>query len=212
MKALRARNWSPLLTGGIVAYFAAVTFSVIADRGVGLRPIEVSSSPLGVANGELVRLLSSGLVVAGKLPLVQIGATALVAVALVRRAGPGAWWGAALSGHIGSAAVAYLVIAVAIAAGTSSAEAVAHHPDFGISAVAFGTIGALAVLTIQRLGRPGHTRGDAWLAGLCLATIAISIPASVSWYGIEHPLAAAFGAAFMLLRGRRRTAAEPVVD
>jgi hypothetical protein len=176
-----------------LAYWVFVL--VWGTDGTVIHPAALGSSPTSVANGELERLLSSALVVEGPLPLAQVGLGAGLTWVVMRRHGPRAWWGAALTGHVGSALVAYAFIALAVAAGMAP-DRIEDQPDFGISAVLAASAGALAAGALRR--------GERGLAFACLAGLAIMVALSVDWYGVEHPLAFALGAAFLTLYERRR--------
>ena len=120
---------------------------------------------------------------------------ALAAFAVIRAYGAVAWWGAVISAHVGSALAAYAVIGVFDAFSVESAERVARDLDYGVSVVLTGSLGALFAGALMR-GR----RAVAVAAALGLVAI---LPLSLDWYGIEHPLGFAFGAAFMTWWERR---------
>jgi hypothetical protein len=193
---VNARRLDRALIALAVAYYVVVLVDVILRRDTGLiHAADLGSSPTDVAKGELERLLSSALVVEGPLAIGQIALTAGLTWMVVARHGPRAWWGAAVSGHVGSALVAYALIALAVAAGLTP-DRVEDQPDFGISAVLAATAGALSAGALRR--------GDRRLAFACLAGLVIVVAISLDWYGIEHPLAFALGAAFLTLYERRR--------
>ncbi len=203
--AARRRVVDRVLLGALIAYFAIVAGVAFLDRDLELlHPAStLGSTPVSVANGEVERLISSGLVVNGPVAAGQLLLLALVAFALVQREGIRAWWGSAIAGHIGSALIAYAAIAIALALGETSAERVSDRPDFGISCVFAGTLGGVFAGSVLRLRRR-HTRREAVIAGVCVAALLAIVPASLGWYGVEHPLAFALGAAFVFrYRGRR---------
>jgi hypothetical protein len=174
-----------------IAYFAAVALGVLVDWDPG----GLAASPAHLAHGEAWRLLTSALAVEGRLPLVQAALAALAALAVVRRHGAPAWWGAVLSAHVGSALVTYALIGVFDAFGVETAERVGREPDYGVSVVLTGSLGALFAGALVR-----RRRGVAAVAALGLLAF---VPISLDWYGIEHPLGFAFGAAFMVWWERR---------
>ena len=200
-----ARQVDRALVALALVYFAALVL-ILVWPGLfgGIDPGDVASMPLSVARGQLERLLSSGLVVDGDLPLAQIAVAAAIAALVVARHGIRAWWGAALSGHVGSALVAYAVIAVALAAGWAQAERVTDRRDFGISCVVAGTVGALFAGALLRIRDGSGTRADRLIAAAALAAFLVVLPFSFDWYAIEHPVAFALGAGFLLLTARRR--------
>jgi hypothetical protein len=132
-----------------------------------------------VADGELWRLLSSGLVVDG-VAAPQIALTALAAFVAIRAAGPAVWWASVLVGHVGSALLAYAIIGIAIELGSDGARAAADDPDFGISCVLGATLGVLFASGSKVVGAVGFV---------------LLLPFSLDWYGPEHPLSFALGAA-----------------
>jgi hypothetical protein len=141
-----------------------------------------------VADGEVWRLLTSGLVVDG-IAAPQIALTAVVAFVVVHRQGAMIWWAAVLVGHVGSALLAYAIIGIAILLGSDGAQAAADDPDFGISCVLGASLGALFASGYRVLGAVGF---------------ALLLPFSLDWYGPEHPLSFALGAAVCLRASRSR--------
>jgi hypothetical protein len=146
----------------------------------------LDSSAEAVAHGEVWRLLTSSLVVEGP-AAPQIALTALVVTAVIQLEGAFVWWCAAVIGHVGSAAIAYAVIGLAIALGSASADAAASDDDFGISCVLGASIGALFA--------SGLIRRDRTLVAIALFGLLVLLPFSLDWYGPEHPLSFALGAA-----------------
>jgi hypothetical protein len=174
-----------------IAYFAAVVVGVLVDYGTDA----LASSPAFVAHGELWRLLTSALIVEGDLPLLQVAIAGLAAFTVIRTFGAVVWWGAVICAHLGSALVIYGVIGALDALGAESAERVADDLDYGVSVVLTGSLGALFA------GALGRGRRD--VAVLALAGLLVFLPLSLDWYGVEHPLGFAFGAAFMAWWQRR---------
>ena len=174
-----------------LVYFLAVAVGVVFD----LEPGALGSSPARLADGEVWRLLTSALVVDGRLPLAQVALAAVTAFAVIRTAGALAWWGAVVSAHVGSALVTYAVVGLFDALGARGAERVGHELDYGVSIVITGSLGAL----FAHAWRHGR-REVAALAGLGLLAF---LPLSLDWYGIEHPLGFAFGAGFLAWWERR---------
>ena len=154
------RSWrSAALSAAAAAYFVAVAvLTATADTS------DLQSSADQVADGELWRLFSSGLVVDG-VAAPQIALTALAAFAVIRLQGPAVWWAAVLVGHVGSALLAYAIVGIAIALGSGGAEAAANDPDFGISCVLGASLGS-AVRERLAGGRRGGLRALAVLARL----------------------------------------------
>jgi hypothetical protein len=174
-----------------IAYFAAVALGVVLDLG----PEGVAASPAHLADGDAWRLFTSALAVEGRLPLAQVALAALAAFVVIRAYGAVAWWGAVIAAHVGSALAAYALIGIFDALSVESAERVGRDLDYGVSVVITGSLGALFAGALMR-GR----RGIAAAAALGLVAM---LPISLDWYGIEHPLGFAFGAAFMVWWERR---------
>jgi len=137
------------------------------------------SSAEAVGDGRVWLLLTSALEPQGPYPLLQLAGAAVLSGVLIARAGARTWACAALSGHVLSAVVVYALM------GLAGAGAAAAEPDYGISCVVGGTVGGLLV----------SARGSRLaLAAGALGAVAL-IPGTHGWYGLEHPLSIAFGAA-----------------
>lgn len=149
---------------------------------------DLQSSADQVADGELWRLFTSGLVVDG-VAAPQIALTALAAFAVIRLQGPAVWWAAVLVGHVGSALIAYAIVGVAVALGSGGAEAAANDAGFGISCVLGATLGALFASGWRVVGAIGFV---------------LLLPFSLDWYGPEHPLSFVLGALVVGIAGRLR--------
>jgi hypothetical protein len=146
----------------------AAAYFVVAAIGVYL-----PASADDVAHGRVWLLLTSGLEAADPWPLVQVAVAAAIAVLMIVRTDAWTWWRAALAGHIGSALIAYALIAAA------GAHEAAQTADYGVSCVLGASFGAaLAIPGLRLVG----------LAG----TLALA-PLSFGWLGIEHPLSIALG-------------------
>ncbi|MDA0138701.1 hypothetical protein [Solirubrobacter deserti] len=156
------------------AYFVTAAVGIVAP-----------ASAETIARGRIWLLLTSALAAQGPMPLAQVALTAAVAGLVVGRLGARAWWRAAFVGHVGSALIAYALIAFA------GAERAAATPDYGVSCVLGASFGAL--LTVN-----GRVR----VLGIA-GTLAL-LPLSSGWIGLEHPLAVVLGAA---VTARARAAA-----
>jgi hypothetical protein len=188
---------SKLLTAAAVAWLAAVALIQIAQPD--LSPARLGASPDAVADGELWRLLSSSLIVDSDLPAVQIAVLAAATAVVLVRHGPVVWWLAALIGHVGSALVAYGLIAVAAGLGSDSADRFEDDWDYGLSCVLAALAGVLFAGALRRLrdGR-GRARDVVLMAATSLGLLAWLV--TIDWYGDEHVLAFALGAGVLIAR------------
>jgi hypothetical protein len=172
--AARTRPIERVLAGLAGAYFAVAAVGPV-----------LPASADAVGRGRVWLLLTSALAAQGPLPLVQVGVTAAVAALAITRAGTTAWWLATLAGHVGSALIAYALIAVAGAAHAAAT------PDYGVSCVLGASLGVL--LTV---------RGDRLATAVGVIGSLALLPLSFGWIGLEHPLSIAIGASVALTRRR----------
>ncbi|HST43437.1 MAG TPA: hypothetical protein VLK58_28180 [Conexibacter sp.] len=195
-----------LLTLAAAAYVVLV--AAIELLGLGLSPDELGSSPDSLVSGEVWHLLTSALLVDGEVPLFQLALLAAVTAAVILRHGPRIWWAASLLGHVGSALLAYVAIGIAIALGDGAADAISDDWDYGVSCVMAAQFGVLfaGALLHRRRGRGDAV--DLLLIGAACVAFAFYL-ATIDWYGIEHPLAFAIGAAVLLVADRRAPSARP---
>lgn len=103
------------LTVAAVAYYAAVIVFTILVRSGDLSASGIDSSADELADGQVLRLLTSVIAVEGPLAVPQIALGAFVAAVVIRREGAAVWWVAALVGHVGSALISYAIIDLASA-------------------------------------------------------------------------------------------------
>ena len=163
-------------------------------------PDLLASTPSGVARGDLPGLLTSALVVAGA-PFAQILGTAVTAVLVIRRLGARVFWVTALVSHVGATLIAYLGVGVLWLVTRGSVDPVVDQPDYGISCVWAGAVGALlAALLAER--RPRTLAAVATGVGLLLALV----PPAEGLAAVEHGLAFVLGALTAGLLTRRRAA------
>jgi hypothetical protein len=174
------------LTALAALFLAAVVAATLLERSGSLSIGALEASADLVAAGEVWRLFTSARVVEGPAGP-QLAATVVAVALAIRLAGATLWWLAALVGHVGSALVAYAIIGIAVALGSGGAEAAADDPDYGISCVLGATLGVLFAFGVRRR-RPVLT------AVAALGLVAL-LPFSIDWYGPEHPLSFALGAA-----------------
>ena len=193
----RPRAPERLLTALAVAWLAAVALIIVT--GAELTPAEVAASPDTIAAGDLWRLLTSALIVASGLPLLQVALVGAATVVVLARHGAIVWWIAALVGHVGSTLIAYAIIAVAVALGSGSAERATDDWDYGISCVLAALAGVLFAGSVRRLRAGPRDRDDVALLAVTSVGLLVWI-ATIGWFGIEHPIAFALGAAILVTR------------
>src|SRR5690242_5276623 len=125
---------------GVVAAIGWLAAS-LALTVAGADPHAFASTASGVAHGRLWTLLTSGLPVS-QYPYAELAGCALaVAVALALLGGV-RFWIVALASHVGSALVVYAGIGAIWLVAPHVVADIAVEPDYGISAVWLGTIGA----------------------------------------------------------------------
>ena len=162
-------------------------------------PAALASTANGVAQGRVWTLFSSALPVS-RYPVAELAGCALTVAVALRVLGGVRFWAVALASHVGSALIAYAGIAVLWLLSPAAASDAAEELDYGISAVWFGTIGALAVALHDR----GRRREGLVLAGTAVA-VAVALIAFSGWLAVvEHLLALGIGATVAGTLERRR--------
>lgn len=167
-------------------------------------PDLLASTPSGVARGDLEALLTSALVVAGA-PFAQILGTAVTAVLVIRRLGARVFWATALAAHVGATLIAYLGVGLLWFVARGDVDHVVDQPDYGISCVWAGSVGALLAAHLAER-HPRVLAAVATGVGLLLALV----PPSGGLAAVEHGLAFALGALTAGLLARRRAAGTTV--
>ena len=141
VRALRA------LGASSVCAYVGVLIGVAIDHRI--HGSALASSPDGVAAGRLIPLLTSGIVVDGPV-WPQIALLAAVLIVALRRLGAVRLWSAAVSAHVGATLLAYAVIGVVWIVDPPLVGPVTGAPDFGISVVLTGELGALLAASRNR--------------------------------------------------------------
>jgi hypothetical protein len=145
----------------------------------------LASSPDEVVHGKVWLLLASGLVIEG-LPWLQLTVVAVVLGAALVRLGAARLWTVALCAHVGATLIAYAGVGVLSLLDRSLASGTLDEPDYGISVVMAGELGALAA---------GGGRRMALLVGAAaLVGFGIGVADSSALANAEHLLGFGLGA------------------
>lgn len=173
----------------------ALAVAYLAVTALGIAGSDLHSSADRVAEGDLWLLLTSALNVVPELDVPQWFLLAASITVVIWRCGPKLWWSVALAGHVGAAVISYIVIGLAVAIGSGSADTTASESDYGVSIVLAATLGALAASGFA-VPSERRTRGDKVCIGLGLLGLAGMIAFSVGWYDMQHVLGYAIGFVF----------------
>jgi len=192
-----------VVLGCAAAFVVAVAAGIVLRRsGVDLVAPFSAGERIVVDDVQVWRLLSSGLIVRGALPFLQLAGLVVAALVVIRRQGPVRWAAAAVGGHVLSAVIAYWVLQVEVWKGHDGAYAAAGGHDYGISCLVAGTLGALCADAALRWRRGAGAKEGALAVVLVLLAVA-TVPLALSWYGVEHGLSFLVGALVIALAGRR---------
>ena len=150
----------------------------------------LASTASGVAHGRVWSLLTSMLLV-GRYPFAELVGCALTVLAALWLLDGLSFWIVALAAHVGSALVVYAGIGVVWVVSAGAASDLAAEQDYGISAIWFGALGAIAVV----LHRRGFRRTGVIVAAAAVAASVALIAVSDELPFAEHLVALAIGAA-----------------
>jgi hypothetical protein len=183
----------------VLGYLAAVGLvgALPALTGVTRQSLVGASafSPDDLVGGRLWLLALSGFVVDGD-AWPQIASLVEVALVLTLVAGARTFWRAAIGAHVGSTLIAYALIAVLLAVAPASVHGLASAPDYGISCVFAGALGAAAVVGARRCARrPAAVALFALVASPMAALVGDGFVAGgrLDLAAVEHALAFALG-------------------
>jgi hypothetical protein len=188
LRSVRLARWIGI--GGAIGYLGLVAaFEAERSAGGGPQVRDVASSPSGLLSGHAWQLLTSGFIIAGE-PWAQLALTTAAVITVVVLFGPGLFWRAAFAGHVVATIIAYLGVAVLWLVARRDVDHVVDEPDYGISCVLAGTLGALAGARLRAWNRPLALVAAAVAMVLILAAVAL---ASYDLTGAEHGLAFVLG-------------------
>jgi hypothetical protein len=150
----------------------------------------LASTASGVAHGRVWTLLTSMLLV-GRYPFCELAGCALTVLAALWLLDGLSFWFVALASHIGAALMVYAGIGVVWIVSAGAASDLAAEQDYGISAIWFGALGAIAVV----LHRRGFRRTGVIVAAAAVAASVALVAVSDELPFAEHLVALAIGAA-----------------
>lgn len=185
-------------TVGLARAGAAAAFAWLAAAAAvtasyewfgGPSPEHLASSPWHVWHGDEWRLFTSMFPISRFAVLELLGCLLAVVVAL-RLVGGLVFWIVAIVAHVGATLVVYAAIGVLWLVDRSAVTEAVTDPDYGISAVWMGAIGAISVALAVR----GRRRDAAAVAGTTVAVCLGLIWVSGGVAAAEHLLALALGA------------------
>ena len=173
--------------GAVAALAYAGTVALVeAARPAGLGSGDLASSPARLAAGHVWELLTSGLVTTGH-PVLQLVAVAPVAALAIAWLGPLAFWRAALAGHVGATLVVYAGVGLLWLLSPADVDPVVRAPDYGISCVWAGALGALVAGSLR-------LSPALWVVILAGVACVTWLPFWGELAGVEHVVAFALGA------------------
>jgi hypothetical protein len=155
-------------------------------------PSQIGLTPAALAAGHVWLLLTSALIVSGP-PLLELAGLAIAAAVLVSRRGPGAFWRAAIGGHVGATLIAYAGVGILWLTSREVVEGVVDQPDYGVSAVWLGVLGAIAANLWCESREGGWTTRHAVMLGVCATAVVIGAVFFPPLSAAEHTLAFLIG-------------------
>jgi hypothetical protein len=202
----------PIATGALAAYFAlALVLALLPAIGVTQQSLvgAMAFSPADLVSGKLWLLPLSGVIVDGN-TWSQLAMLTEVAAALVVLADARTFWRAAILGHVGSTFIAYAILGVLALTVPTAIGGLFQAPDYGVSCIWAGSVGALAVIAARRCSsRPAKMAVAAAVSAplILVLTAGFVTPAgTVNLATLEHSLAFVLG---LVAAGRRDGRAWP---
>jgi hypothetical protein len=168
--------------------YLCLLVAIALDRAI--TPASIASSPIGVIHGHVMAMLTSGLVIDGP-AAPQIFAVTLVLVAAQREFGVPRAWGLALAAHVGATVTAYTMVWWLGLTDHHLVASVLHAPDFGISVILAGELGALAQRRRPHLAAAGTLLLSCIAGGTLVLSGTVGPPTLAS---LEHLLGFVIGA------------------
>ena len=180
-------------TLAIVAWLGTVALLAAVRAATGwAAPDALAASPDALLSGRVWLLATSGLIVSGTTPALQIAGMALLVWVVLRRFGPRWFWAIAIVAHVGATVITYAAIGALWLVDAHAARPVLEAPDYGISAVWAGCAGALVAAGV--LGAPAHRRLAFALGALCLSALLVLVLVVGELADVEHLVAFVAGA------------------
>jgi hypothetical protein len=191
----RSAGSPPLL---LVVLVGALTVSSARHPGLASA---LAASPLRVAHGRVWLLLTSGLLAERPIGPSIISFALLAALALVI-CGRRTFWLAALSGHVLSTLIVYVVISLARLVDSNDFRGVLDAHDYGVSAVSAAWLGAIAAVGWRARGQTPAGRTAIALSCIGVALFAYVMHPGLTILSSEHVFAFAIGIAVAAARAK----------
>jgi hypothetical protein len=191
------RRLSPAGIAVVIYLGAVVVVALLPASAHGALAAALAFSPRDLVFGRLWLLPLSGIVIDGDTwPQVAVLVQSAVALAVV--AGARTFWRAAILAHVGSTLIAYAILKVLSVADHPVTADLFRDPDYGVSCVWVGSVGALAVVCVRSWGS-AHAKValSATLGVPILALVAggfVTSAGTLDLASVEHLLAFPLGA------------------
>ena len=184
-----------LAGAALVAYLGVVVVVGLLPAGAHRTLVAaLAFSPSDLASGRLWLLPLSGFVVEGAL-WAQVAVLAPAALALVVLAGARTFWRAAVVAHVGSTIIAYAILELVDVAAPGATGDLFRDPDYGVSCVWAGAVGALAVVGARSWSGAHAKAAVAATVGAPIAVLlAAGFGGTLDIASVEHLFAFLLGA------------------
>ncbi len=175
----------------LVLTVSACTVAVYSRTAI--PPDALAASPERVAEGRLWLLVTSALYTSHPVVISLLGFAALAGLALAT-CGARVFWVAAAAGHLGSTLLVYLCIALARIFEPGAFQSAVSSADYGVSAVLWAWLGAVAAVAWSARARTGGRRVGIVLCCAAFALVAYTLHPALTILSAEHPVAFVLGA------------------